>query len=165
MSEISVRSLGVDDWQDYRAIRLRALRESPEAFVATLADEEAEPEEFWRTRMERSRRLLASRGREVLGVVSVGTAAQDERAGELFGLWVRPEARGTGVATALVRAAEVAAVKAGKTQLYYWVGTDNGRGVAFASGYGFRPTHHRRPMRVAGSESEEEIAMTLPISA
>ena len=52
----------------------------------------------------------------------------------------------------------------GRSHLAYWVGTDNGRAVAFASGFGFRPTDTRRPMRVAGEEDgEEEIAMVLPL--
>ncbi len=41
MTDITVRSLGEDDWQDYRSVRLAALRESPEAFVATVDEEEA----------------------------------------------------------------------------------------------------------------------------
>ena len=41
MSEINVRALGEEDWQQYRDIRLTALQESPEAFVATDAQEEA----------------------------------------------------------------------------------------------------------------------------
>ena len=53
----------------------------------------------------------------------------------------------------------------GKRQLLYWVGTDNGRAVAFASGFGFRPTAERRPMRVVSEDDgEEELAMTLPLS-
>lgn len=164
MSEITVRPLGADDWETYRSIRLTALQESPDAFVATHADEEERPESFWRERMARSRRLAATVGKEVVGVVSVGEAQEADNAGELFGLWVRPEKRGTGVATELVKAAAAAALAAGKSQLYYWVGTDNGRAVAFASGYGFRPTHHRRPMRVVSeADGEEEIAMTLPL--
>jgi len=35
MSEISVRVLQEDDWQAYRQVRLAALQESPEAFLAT----------------------------------------------------------------------------------------------------------------------------------
>jgi hypothetical protein len=36
--------------------------------------------------------------------------------------------------------------------------------VAFASGFGFRPTDDRRPMRVQQSRDElEEIAMVLPL--
>lgn len=165
MSEITVRPLGVEDWELYRAVRLSALAESPEAFVAAHADEEAEPEEFWRTRMERSVRLLAERDGQPLGIASVGTAGGDKPdIAQLFGLWVRPEARGSGVAAALVRSAAKVAAEQGRTQMYYWVGTDNGRAVAFASGFGFRPTGLRRPMRVVSEDDgEEEVAMTLPL--
>jgi ribosomal protein S18 acetylase RimI-like enzyme len=165
MSEITVRTLGVDEWDQYRSMRLKALEESPEAFVATRAEEEAEPEEFWRARMKRSVRLLAERDGEPLGVGSVGPGGEDhENAAQLFGLWVRPEARGSGVAAALVRAGAHVAAEQDKTQLLYWVGTENGRAVAFASSFGFRPTGTRRPMRVVSKDDgEEEIAMTLPL--
>ena len=166
MSDITVRALGVDDWEHYRSVRLTALRDSPQAFVATLDEEEAEPEDFWRARMTRSTRLLAERDGEPVGIASVGSIDDDQpEAAQLFGLWVHPDARGTGVATALVRAGAQSAAQAGKRQLLYWVGTDNGRAVAFASGFGFRPTAERRQMRVVSEDDgEEELAMTLPLS-
>jgi ribosomal protein S18 acetylase RimI-like enzyme len=166
MNDITVRPLGVDDWERYRSVRLKALQESPDAFVASVEDESAEPEDFWRARMERSTRLLAERAGEPVGIASVGPADEDQpEAAQLFGLWVAPEARGSGVATALVRAGAQTAAEKGKRQLHYWVGTDNGRAVAFASGFGFRPTAERRPMRVVSEDDgEEELAMTLPLS-
>ncbi len=165
MSEIEVRPLGVSDWELYRSVRLTALQESPDAFVASHAEEESEPEDFWRARMQRSVRLLAERDGQAVGVASVGVAGDDQPdAAQLFGLWVTPEARGSGVATALVRAGARTATEAGKSHLLYWVGTDNGRAVAFASGFGFRPTAERRPMRVRSEDDgEEETAMTLPL--
>ena len=166
MSEIHVRPLGEDDWQDYRSVRLAALRESPEAFVATAEDEASYDEDFWRERMRRSARLVAERDGEAIGVVSVGSAKEDKTAGELFGLWVRPEARGSGVATTLVRQGARLATERGQSHLVYWVGTENGRAVAFASGMGFRPTDYRRPMGVVSEEDgEEEIAMVLPLGS
>ena len=58
------------------------------------------------------------------------------------------------------------AAERGHTHLVYWVGTDNGRAVAFASGMGFRPTDYRRPMGVVSEEDgEEEIAMVLPLGS
>ena len=39
MSDISVRVLQEDDWHAYREVRLAALQESPEAFLATYAEE------------------------------------------------------------------------------------------------------------------------------
>jgi GNAT superfamily N-acetyltransferase len=165
MTEISVRALDEDDWAEYRAIRLAALKESPEAFVATHAEESALDEEAWRERMRRSRRLVAERDGTVVGVASVGRAGDEaENAGELFGLWVSPTERGTGVAWQLVQAGADQARAAGRSHLAYWVGTDNGRAVAFASSFGFRPSGTRRPMRVLSEEDgEEEIAMVLPL--
>lgn len=166
MSEITVKALAEDEWEAYRAVRLAALEESPEAFVATLEDEQGYDEDYWRLRMRRSQRLLAENGDgRALGVASVGqaTEAADEVA-ELFGLWVTPAARGTGVASKLVQAGADTARDQGRTHLAYWVGSDNGRAVAFASGFGFRPTDSRRPMRVKGEDGdEEEIAMVLPL--
>lgn len=162
MSEISVRTLGVDDWEEFRTARLTALHDSPEAFVASHDEEEREPEDFWRARMTRSRRLLAERDGKTVGVVSVGST-DDDHVAELFGLWVTPEQRSRGVATALVKAGARAAAEDGNRLLRYWVGTENARAVGFASGYGFRPTSDRRPMRVDDGESEEEIAMELPV--
>jgi GNAT superfamily N-acetyltransferase len=172
MSDITVRALAEDEWEQYRSVRLSALEESPEAFVATVDEERAYDEDFWRTRMRRSQRLLAEQDGAPVGVASVGQSREEGEDGEkdnpkvaeLFGLWVTPGARGTGVATQLVEAGANAAREQGRSHLAYWVGADNGRAVAFASGFGFRPTDSRRPMRVKGGEDDEdEIAMILPL--
>lgn len=168
MSEISVRALGEEEWQEYRAIRLEALGESPEAFTARRDVEESYDEDSWRARMRRSRRMLAEVEGAPIGVVSVGDVEEDEHLAELFGLWVRPEGRGTGVAWRLVEAGADQARAEGRTHLNYWVSTDNGRAVAFASSFGFRPTEHRRPMRVQSAEGggeDTEIAMVLPLGS
>ena len=166
MSEITVRALTEDEWETYRSLRLEALQESPDAFVADHDTEAGEPEEFWRARMKRSARLVAEAGEELVGVVSIGdaTESESENGGQLFGLWVRPDWRGRSVAANLVRQGARIAEGQGFARLFYWVGSDNGRAVAFASSFGFRPTDERRPMRVSGGETtEDEIALVLPL--
>jgi GNAT superfamily N-acetyltransferase len=169
MSDITVRSLGEDEWEQYRSVRLSALEDSPDAFVASAEEERGYEEDFWRNRMRRSQRLLAEQDGTPVGVASVGQARQEgekenDKVAELFGLWVAPAARGTGVATELVQAGADAARRQGRSHLAYWVGVDNGRAVAFASGFGFRPTDSRRPMRVKGDDdAEDEVAMVLPL--
>ena len=164
MGEIDVRVLDEEDWAQYKQFRLRALEESPEAFVADLATEAEYDEQFWRTRMRRSARLLAERDGKPVGILSVrGSDQLFENAAEIFGLWVDPELRGAGVAARLVEAGTEVATAGRHTQLVYWVGTDNGRGVAFASSYGFRPTEFRRPVKVHDGDSEEELAMVLAL--
>jgi hypothetical protein len=53
MGEIAVRVLEEDTWQDYRDVRLAALQESPEAFLATHTEEAMQPEQYWRRCMVR----------------------------------------------------------------------------------------------------------------
>lgn len=166
MADITVRALTEDEWDQYRSVRLAALQESPEAFVASHEEETGYDEDFWRTRMRRSRRLLAEYEGEPVGTASVGEVDTDDGChAELFGLWVSPALRGKGIATQLVSAGAKSAREIGNTHLYYWVGTDNGRAVAFASGFGFRPTDQRRPVRVESEEDgDEEIAMVLSLA-
>src|SRR5690242_16394934 len=109
MSDITVRALGEDEWEQYRAVRLSALEESPDAFAATLAEEQEFDEALWRTRMRRSQRLIAERDGQAVGVASLGQQSESDRVAELFGLWVSPAARGSGVATQLVQAGADAA--------------------------------------------------------
>ena len=164
MAEIAVRVLDESEWSLYRDVRLRALAESPDAFTATLADEADRDDQFWRDRMTRSDRLLAKRGSVSQGIVSLGPYEQDPSAAEVFGLYVVPDARGTGVSWRLVEAAATLASQKGYPQLYYWVGTDNARAIGFAKNFGFRTTSYRRPARGSDLQrGEEEIAMMLSL--
>lgn len=160
MSDVSVRALAAEDWQAYRDIRLAALKEAPSAFASTCDQEEDLDEAFWRTRMARSARLLATQDERAVGVVSVGQA-DDPDVAELFGMWVVPSSRGAGVAWRLTEAATEQARSDDRRALQAWVSTDNGRAVAFFSSYGFRPTDQRRPM--TNDAKTQEIAMTFAL--
>ena len=163
MTEIAVRVLDESEWALYRDVRLQALAESPDSFTATLADEADRDEQFWRDRVTRSYLLLADRGAEAQGIISLGPYEQEPSATEVFGLYVVPEARRTGVSWRLVEAAAALATQQGYLQLYYWVGTDNGRAVGFANNFGFRTTDYRRPSRSSDRQPGEEIAMVLSL--
>ena len=164
MAEITVRVLGESEWSLYREVRLRALAESPDSFTATLADETDRGESFWRDRMTRSYRLLAERGQLPQGIVSLGAYDEEPSAAEVFGLYVVPDARGTGVSWRLVEATAALAMQNGYVQLYYWVGTDNGRAIGFAKNFGFHSSGYRRPSRASDLElGEEEVALVLSL--
>ncbi|HET9872181.1 MAG TPA: GNAT family N-acetyltransferase [Propionibacteriaceae bacterium] len=164
MTAITVRVLGEEDWQLYRAVRLDALQDSPEAFLHTYDEESAYDEDYWRARMRRSQRLVAEQDGHPQGTVSVGFFPDDPRSADVFGLWVAPDARHTGTAWRLVEAAAALAADEGCTQLFYWVGTENGRGIAFASNFGFRLTSRRRPIRVQNPDfGDQEIAFVLSL--
>lgn len=168
MAEINARTLDEDEWQLYREVRLAALKDAPEAFVARYEDEASYDEDFWRERMVRSRRIIAERDDAAVGLVCLGLHNDKEHIGEVFGLWTAPTARGDHIARQLVTAAAEQAAAEGRKLLYFWVGSDNVPAIGFASNFGFRPTSERRPMRVADGATapdEDEVAMVLPLSA
>lgn len=165
MSDGGARMLTEADWQIYRDLRLEALRESPNSFVASYEEESQRDEQFWRDQMRRAGPLMAERDGEAVGVVSVGIHDRDPEVAEIHGLWVAPGARGERVAWSLVRAVAEQASAAGRRLLYFWVDSDNGPAVAFASSFGFRPTSERRFARVGDAlEGVEEVALVLPLS-
>jgi ribosomal protein S18 acetylase RimI-like enzyme len=168
MTDIKIRILGEDEWQLYREVRLAALRDAPEAFVARFEDEASYGDDFWRERMIRARRIVAERGDEHVGVLCLGLHNEDPETGEVFGLWTASTVRGQRAAWSLVSTAERQAVEDGCKQLYFWAGSYNASAVGFASSFGFRPTAERRSVRVADGETEkdaDEVAMVLPLSA
>lgn len=159
-----IRRLTENEWDTYRTLRLASLKESPQAFTSEYDDEVTYDEARWRDRMGTSVRLAAYEEGEGVGIVSVGRhEVLEEGMSEVFALWVRPESRGTTVATDLMDAAVAEARALGLRRLCYWVDTDNGRAVAFASGYGYRPTSYRRTEPGPDGTQVEEIALVLPV--
>ena len=168
MAKIKVRLLGDDEWQLNRKVRLAALKDAPEAFVARYEDETSFGEEFWRERMIRAHRIVAELDDNPVGLVSLGLHNEDPETAEVFGLWTDPTVRGKGVGWSLVSTAARKAAEDGCRQLYFWAGSDNATAVGFASRFGFRPTSERRPVRVADGASEkdaDEVAMVLSLKA
>ena len=165
MADIRIRLLGQDEWQFYREVRLAALRDAPEAFVARAEDEAACGDDFWRERMNRARRIVAESDDGPVGLVGLGLHDDDPESGEVFGLWTSPAVRGQHVARDLVSTAARKATADGCRRLYFWAISDNASAVGFASSFGFRPTSKRRPVRVADGAAQElvdEVAMVLP---
>lgn len=168
MTNTKIRILSKDEWELYRDVRLAALKNAPEAFVARFEDEASYDDNFWRERMISAHRIVAQREDELVGLVCLGLHNDNPETGEVFGLWTAPTVRGEHAAQELVSIASQKAAKDGCRLLYFWAGSDNASAVGFASSFGFRPTSERRPVRVADGASEkdaDEVAMVLSLSA
>ncbi len=167
MVDVRVRILGEDEWRLYRQVRLAALQDAPDAFVARFEDETSYDDDFWRERMTRAHRIVAERGDDPVGLVALGLHNEEPENGEVFELWTSPTVRGQRVAWDLLSTASQKAAQTGCRLLYFWVGSDNASAVSFASCFGFRPAD-RRPVRVADGAPEkdaDEVIMVLPISS
>ncbi len=96
-----IRQTTADDWELLREVRMRALADSPEAFIDTVEQAASFPENLWRARATPSRTQACFLCEDGAGMVSCFVAA-DPATVFLVAMWVAPELRGTGQARELV---------------------------------------------------------------
>ncbi len=127
------------DWRRVRDLRLSALADTPDAFVSTLAEEQAFSDEIWQARLEGETwiTILASLDQEDLGLAVLGPY---DEAGGLYSMWVAPEARGRGLGDALVQAVITLAKARGFKALLLVVADDNLPAIRLYARNGFLPT-------------------------
>ncbi|MET7639155.1 GNAT family N-acetyltransferase [Streptomyces sp. NPDC005438] len=137
---VSLRVISGDSWPLWRDLRLAALTDSPESFVARLADWDEGGEEQWRERLETpgTYNVAALQGDRAVGMVR-GVRGTEAGVGELRSLWVSPEVRGLGVADQLVEAVREWAERSGLELLRLAVLPDNSAAVALYRRHGFVP--------------------------
>lgn len=140
MSGIVVRAVRLEEWETFRAFRLRALQEDPAAFGARFDEELAHPAEWWRGRLEDPTRvtLVALDAHAWLGMAGAWTPPEGPP--EAIGMWVAPEARGRGVGARLLEAAAAWARGRGADRLALWVNVAQLHAHALYVREGFAPT-------------------------
>jgi GNAT superfamily N-acetyltransferase len=145
-----------------RAIRLRALKDAPEAFGSTFAEAVSRPPESWERQLEQLATFVAtSRGCD-LGLVRGAFHDQMKDTGYLISMWVAPEARRLGVGSDLVDAVSEWARTQGLDRLLLDAAETNTAAITFYARKGFVPNGvlgKLPPPR----EHIREIQMALPL--
>jgi RimJ/RimL family protein N-acetyltransferase len=165
LADAVVRRLTPADAAAFRDIRLAGLAADPRAFSADWG-EEAQRELAWF-----AERLGMS---EVFGVddgagglcaitgLAIPANPKQRHKGHVWGVYVRPEARGRGLAAALL-AAVIAAARGRVESLHLGVGTYNLAAIRVYGAAGFVGTaHEARALRV-GDAFIDEITMSLDL--
>jgi GNAT superfamily N-acetyltransferase len=160
---VLVREPTMDEWQILRDIRLAALRDSPDAFLATHAEQEALDEADWRRAISCGGMFLAYipdvDATEPAGVV--GGYQEVSHTVELMSMWVRPRSRGKGVGEALVAAVINWAKVRNATSVHLWVIETNKHARMLYERCGFSPTDECQPL--PSNPKLTEVGMIRPL--
>ncbi len=162
---LKLRRLETNDLAIYRDLRLEGLKTHPEAFASSWESESNKPDSWWAERLETSTVFGGWVNNSPLVGVA-GLRVQDgvkvRHKGVLWGMYVRPEARGTGLAAALVqRVVEHARTLVEQVCLTVVVSNVAARRLYNEAGfeeYGLE----RRALKV-GDEYCDEVLMALPL--
>jgi GNAT superfamily N-acetyltransferase len=118
--------LSADSWRELRDVRLAALRESPHAFVSTIATERLLEDADWRTCIESATWVAVRDGKRIVGVACSLTTQEEPLARYVESVWVDARYRCRGILTAMLEKLRRDAWLRGATQLRLWVLDTNG---------------------------------------
>jgi GNAT superfamily N-acetyltransferase len=96
---VRVRLVEAHEGERLKAIRLRSLKADPDAFSSTYEREAAFPDELWAARAAQRGTFVAVDDEDRW--LGIAVARDDDGTAVLNAMWVAPEARGQGAATAL----------------------------------------------------------------
>jgi RimJ/RimL family protein N-acetyltransferase len=107
---ITIGKLPPEQWQQYKALRLRALHDDPQAFAVPFEEAVAYPDERWQQRATEgytgkvSLMVFASEEEQLVGMMGAFFPPHDPGVALIVGVYVVPEARGKGISKKLMAA-------------------------------------------------------------
>jgi ribosomal protein S18 acetylase RimI-like enzyme len=167
---LEIRVLTADDAEEFRALRLRALREEPEAFGSSWEEENARPLEQTVARLQ-AEGITAFGGFDDAGKLAgmVRLRRQDgvkaEHKADIISMYVAPEVRGRGLGRMLLDAAIAHARSTpGIEQLLLAVNTTNTPARNLYLAMGFEPFGREPKALKIGDRYFDEDYMALVLS-
>lgn len=155
-----IRLAQESDWEAIRDIRLRSLREEPDAYASDYQTEARFEPDLWKQRIETASSYLAFNDDHDLVGIATGLETGD---GDTYvvGMYVAPEARRLGCAHQLLDAISDLAVRRQGRRLLLEVAESNIRAARTYRSYGFVETGRRRTLDRDPSITEIELEYPL----
>jgi GNAT superfamily N-acetyltransferase len=137
---MEIQRLRRGEGERLRALRLRALRDAPDAFSGTFEEAASRPLSSWGQQLIELPTFVAVLASDDVGMARGGPYQGRPGAAILLSMWVAPEARGRGVGEALLDAVVAWARAEGFARLLLDVADTNTPAVSLYARKGFRPT-------------------------
>jgi RimJ/RimL family protein N-acetyltransferase len=161
---IEIRPLAPRDAESYREIRLEALRNSPEAFGSNFEFEAAQPLAWFEHRLASSGVFGAFRDGALLGIAGFFIQQEPKKAHKatLWGMYVRPQARGSGIGRRLVETV-IDAARARAELIQLAVVSENEAARRLYSALGFSQYGLEKNALKQDGRYHDEVLMALPL--
>lgn len=143
-STLNLQVLTPSDWALLRAARLRALQDSPHAFMSRYEVEWTWHETEWRRSLETTTWVLAQESEQAIGLARSVVEPIETELRYLESIWVDPAHRRRGVFRALLHKLIALARHRGVSEVVLWVLEDNHPARRAYEAVGFRPTGARQ---------------------
>ena len=148
-----VREARSGEWEVFRDLRLRALKDDPDSFRTLYEERIDAPDEEWRESFQRvlddDRMVTFFAETDQPAGMSFARVVDGQL--QIFGMWVAPDARGQGLGRALLDAAFLWGKVRGAASARLAVTIGNDAGESLYAKAGFEPTGETEPLR-EGSE-------------
>jgi len=173
MSDVAIRRLEAADAAAYRALRLRALAEHPDAFTSSAGEEAAKPVESLAARLARDPArphdavFGAFDGDTLVGLVGldVDMRAKTRHKGHVFGMAVASERAGQGIGGELLAHLIAYARAEGLSQLVLTVTAGNGAARRAYERAGFGACGREPEATRVDGRALDKVTMVLFLSA
>lgn len=163
--------MSLPDAEPFRALRLRGLLECPAAFASSYAEEQGDTVEVVARRLSPkcdSSIFGAFHGGALVGVVGIQRESMLKLAHKAFiwGMYVAPEVRHTGIGAALVaRALQYATSELRVRQVNLGVNTANTAALALYRKLGFKEYGHERGFLLVDGVLYDEFHMVINVAS
>jgi ribosomal protein S18 acetylase RimI-like enzyme len=157
-----IKLLAPDEWFWLQNIRLTALQDSPDAFLASYEQEKGYDEGQWRAEFSRGdwyTNVLDGRPVSLLGATSEPEMSPHERYIEY--LWVSRECRRSGIARSMLTTVIERLQDSGVRRVYLWVLDGNEVAIQLYEKVGFVGTNHRLSLPEHPARGEERMRLDL----
>jgi ribosomal protein S18 acetylase RimI-like enzyme len=147
---IAIRSITPQDAMLFKAVRLRALQDTPSAFGSTFARESQLSDAEWLNRAanwsgELRIMLLAMDGNEACGIAGSYVNPNDATRAQLISMWTAPTHRQRGIGRLLIKEVLAWARQRNVRTLQLMVTSSNETAIRFYEGLGFARTGRTEP--------------------
>jgi predicted GNAT family acetyltransferase len=158
---LELATLDADDWPIAREVRLRALKDSPSAYISEYEDEVAVGESGWRERFTRMRWVVAREQARVIGLASsVRVDGRPPYERHVESVWVDPRHRRIGILRAIF--GYLTEVEPDVTEWRVWVLDTNSVAREVYERLGFSPTGEWQPLADGSGRLEIRLRFDAP---